>query len=63
MKTVDKEKEMNDFNWKLIQQEKILGICNKHLQREIVCVGVSFSKEKRGINGYKDSKIPSNRIL
>lgn len=25
----------------------------KHLQHEIVCVGVSFSKEKRGINDYK----------
>ena len=35
----------------------------KHLQHEIVCVGVSFSKEKRGINGYKYCKIPSNRIL
>ena len=35
----------------------------KHLQHEIVCVGVSFSKEKRGINDYKYCKIPSNRIL
>lgn len=35
----------------------------KHLQHEIVCVGVSFSKEKRGINGYEYCKIPSNRIL
>ena len=34
-----------------------------HLQCEIVCVGVSFSKEKRGINGYEYCKIPSNRIL
>ena len=30
----------------------------KHLQHEIVCVGVSFSKEKRGINDYKYCKIP-----
>ena len=35
----------------------------KHLQHEIVCVGVSFSKEKRGINDYKYCKILSNRIL
>ena len=35
---------------------------SKQLQREIVCVGVSFSKEKRGINGYEYCKIPSNKI-
>lgn len=35
----------------------------KHLQHEIVCVGVSFSKEKRGINDYKYCKNLSNRIL
>lgn len=36
---------------------------SKQLQREIVCVGVSFSKAKRGINGYEYCKIPSNKIL
>ena len=35
----------------------------KQLQHEIVCVGVSFSKKKRGINDCKYCKIPSNRIL